>query len=146
MGEQRMNTSLIRLITMQSLIAAAIIPVGFGVTGCSKESAPPALQPVPAQSSSAGTTGTASHEAKLFAEGEAIFNKMCKSCHGSRGNGRGSRSGPSLQRPELTYGRTPEAITQSIRDGRPGGMPSFSHVFSPRQLEALSAYVMTLKK
>lgn len=141
-----MKTLTIRPIPMQLLIAAAFIAVGIGVTGCSKESAPPVSQPGTGQVSSAGTTGTASPESKLIAEGETIFNKMCKSCHGSRGNGRGSRSGPPLQRPELTYGRTPEAITRSIRDGRPGGMPSFSHALSPQQLEALSAYVMTLKK
>jgi len=110
---------------MHSLFAAAIIAIGIGVTGCSKESSPPISQP--------GTAGIVSPESSLIAEGEAIFKNMCKSCHGSQGNGFGSSSsGPSLQRTEFTYGRTREAIAQNIHGGRPGDMPSFSHVFSPR--------------
>mgnify|MGYP001362383244 CR=1 FL=1 len=141
-----MKTFTFRLIQMQSLIAAAIIAGGIGVTGCSKESAPPVSQPPAAQAPSAGSSGTALPESKLIAEGEEIFKQMCKSCHGSKGNGLGISRGPSLQRPEFTYGRTLEAIAQSIRGGRPGGMPSFSHVFSPTQLEAVSSYVMSLKR
>jgi cytochrome c oxidase cbb3-type subunit 3 len=136
----------IRLIPTQSLVTAMIIAAVMGVTGCGTENAPPASQPGTTKAPSAGTAGSASPESKLIAEGEAIFNKMCKSCHGSRGNGWGSRSGPSLQKPELTYGRTPEAITQSIRDGRPRGMPSFNNALSPSQLEAISSYVMSLKQ
>ncbi len=141
-----MKTFANRLILMQSMIAAAIIAGGIGMTGCSKESAPPVSQPGAAQAPSAGTAGTASPEANLIAEGEALYKQMCKSCHGSRGNGLGSSRGPSLQRTEFIYGRTREAITQSISGGRPGGMPSFSHVFSPKQLEAVSSYVLSLKK
>ena len=141
-----MKNVTIRLTPLQQLIAAAITVGVIEVTGCSKESTPPTSQSGTSQAPAAGTAGTVSPETILIAEGEAIFKEMCKSCHGSRGNGRGSRSGPSLQRPELTYGRTSEAITRSIRDGRPGGMPSFSHVFSPKQLEAISSYVMSLKK
>lgn len=141
-----MKNFTIRLILMQSLIAATIIAGWIGMTGCSKESPPPAPQPGAVQPPAAGTAGTASPESRLLAEGEEIFKQMCKSCHGSRGNGLGSSSGPSLQRTEFTYGRTREAIAQSISGGRPGGMPSFSHVFPPKQLEAVSSYVMSLKK
>lgn len=141
-----MKTFSSRLIPMQSLIAVAIIAGGIGVAGCSKESAPPVSQPSGTQAPSAGSSGTASPEPRLLAEGDEIFKKMCKSCHGSRGNGLGNSRGPSLQRTEFTYGRTLEAISQSISSGRPGGMPPFSHVFSPKQLEAVSSYVMSLKK
>jgi cytochrome c oxidase cbb3-type subunit 3 len=141
-----MKSVTIRLKPMQPLIAAAIIAVGIGVTGCSKESAPPVSHPGTAQPPSAGTAGTVSPESSLIAEGDALFKQMCKSCHGSRGNGLGGSRGPSLQRKDFNYGRTREAIAQSIRGGRPGGMPSFSHVFSPRQLEAISSYVMNLEK
>ena len=135
-----------QLIPLQSLLAAAVIAIGAGVTGCSKESSPPVASSGTAKTPAAATPAKASPEAKLIAEGDEIFKQMCKSCHGTRGNGLGNSRGPSLQRTEFTYGRTPEAITQSIRDGRPGGMPSFSHVFSPKQLEAVSSYIMSLKK
>jgi len=134
------NTPLVKII-MPVLAASA-----FCLSGCAQESAPPVSQPGTAQAPSAGTAGTVLPESSLIAEGEALFKKMCKSCHGSRGNGLGSSRGPSLQRKEFTYGRTQEAIAQSIRGGRQGGMPSFSHVFSPRQLEAVSSYVMSLEK
>lgn len=81
----------------------------------------------------------------LLAEGAGLFKQFCSQCHGPQGNGKGSRGGPSLQAAALKYGRTPAGISGSIRDGRPGGMPSFSHVVTPRQLEALTAYVLSLK-
>ena len=114
--------------------------------GCIQESSPPGGQAVKSQPSAARPADKAAPESGLLVEGAALFSKLCTSCHGTGGNGLGSSRGPSLQRPELTYGRTPSSVTQSIRDGRPGGMPSFGHVFSPRQLEALSAYVLSLKK
>lgn len=141
-----MKAFTIKPIPMQLLIAAAIIAGGIAVTGCSKESAPPVSQPPVAGAPSADPSGTAPLESSLTAQGEEIFKQMCKSCHGSKGNGLGNSRGPSLQRTEFTYGRTMEAIAQSISGGRPGGMPSFSHVFSPKQLEAVSSYVMSLKK
>lgn len=79
------------------------------------------------------------------AGGYELFHRTCDVCHGREGNGRGSRSGPSLQRPEYAYGRTREAVMESIRNGRPNGMPAFGHVFSKEELEALTSYVLTLK-
>ena len=124
----------------------AVITAAALLSGCIQESSPPAGQTGKSQLPAGMPTDKALPEANLLTEGAALFAKLCTSCHGTAGNGRGNQRGPSLQRPELTYGRTVAAITQSIRDGRPGGMPSFGHVFTPRQLEALSAYVLSLKK
>jgi len=128
-------------VCMTAVIFAAVL-----LSGCIQESSQPAGQPGKGQSSDVKPTDKALPEGTLLAEGATLFAKLCTSCHGIAGNGRGSKSGPSLQRSELSYGSTPAAITQSIRDGRPGGMPSFGHVFTPRQLEALSLYVLSLKK
>ena len=125
---------------MAVILAAALL------SGCIQESSPTAGQAGRSQQPDVKAVGKTAPEVNLLADGAALFAKLCSSCHGTAGNGRGSRKGPSLQRPEFSYGRTPAAITQSIRDGRPGGMPSFGHVFSPRQLEALSMYVLSLKK
>jgi len=94
----------------------------------------------------AAAVGKTLPEKNLPADGAALFAELCSSCHGTAGNGRGSRGGPSLQRPEFSYGKTPAAITQSIRDGRSGGMPAFGHVFTTQQLEALTLYILSLKK
>lgn len=135
-----------RSILLQLFCKATLLSTAFSLTGCIQESSQPNSNSVKKQLPDNKTTDKALPERSLMAEGADLFTKFCTSCHGTAGNGRGSRSGPSLQRPELSYGRTPAAITQSIRDGRPGGMPAFGHVFTPRQLEALSTYVLSLKK
>jgi cytochrome c oxidase cbb3-type subunit 3 len=84
-------------------------------------------------------------EQARYAAGYAIFNRTCRVCHGPAGNGKGSRQGPSLQRTEYTYGRDREAVMASIRNGRPNGMPAFSHVFTPEEIEALTTYLLTLE-
>ena len=122
--------------------ALAVIALCVAIAGCSGGDSPSASKPVAPQASPpAGAS-----EAKLLTEGEALFNEMCKSCHGRRGSGDGTYSGPSLQRAQFSFGRTPEEVSQSIRGGRPGGMPSFGHVFTTAQLQAVVAYVLSLKK
>ena len=125
---------------MAVFLAAALL------SGCIQESSTTAGQAGRSQQPDVKEAGKTEPEVNLLADGAALFAKLCSSCHGTAGNGRGSRSGPSLQRPEFSYGRTSAAITQSIRDGRPGGMPAFGHVFTPPQLEALTTYILSLKK
>lgn len=123
--------------------AKFLIALAFLVlTACSggKQAEPVAQKAPPAQS--AGVTPAGQSQ---LAAGFALYNKSCRVCHGNNGNGRGSRSGPSLQRSEYTYGRSREAVLESIRNGRPGGMPAYGKVFSQEQIEALAKYVLTLK-
>ena len=134
------NRQMLPGFMMAVILAAALL------SGCIQESSPTAGQAGKSQQPDVKAVGKTVPEVNLLADGAALFAKLCSSCHGTAGNGRGSRSGPSLQRPEFSYGRTPAAITQSIRDGRPGGMPAFGHVFTPRQLEALTMYILSLKK
>lgn len=124
----------------------AVISVIALLFGCIQENSPTAGQAGKSQLPDVKATEKAGPNGNLLAEGAGLFAKLCTSCHGTAGNGRGSMSGPSLQRPELTYGRNSAAITQSIRDGRSGGMPAFGHVFTPRELEALTTYILSLKK
>jgi mono/diheme cytochrome c family protein len=140
MLHRRRNRLKVRICTTAVIFAAVLL------SGCIPESSQPAGQPGKGQPSDVKPTDKALPQGPLLAEGATLFAKLCTSCHGTAGNGRGSKSGPSLQRSELSYGSTPAAITQSIRDGRPGGMPSFGHVFTSRQLEALSLYVLSLKR
>ena len=125
---------------MAVILAAALL------SGCIQESSPTAGQAGRSQQPDVKAVDKTVPEVNPLADGAALFAKLCSSCHGTAGNGRGSRSGPSLQRPEFSYGKTPAAITQSIRDGRPGGMPAFGHVFTSRQLEDLTLYILSLKK
>ncbi len=130
--------------TRTALITAlAVIALAAGLPGCIQESQQSGTN---ARKGTPPAAGSGETGAAPLAEGAALFSRMCVPCHGTAGNGRGSRNGPSLQRPELTHGSSREAIMQSIRDGRPGGMPSFGHVLTTDQLEALVRYVQSLKK
>lgn len=123
--------------------ALAVMFLAAGLTGCIQESQPTGGK---AQKGTPPEAGNGEKGASSIAEGEALFRQMCVSCHGTAGNGMGSRNGPSLQRPEFTHGSSRDAIKQSIRDGRPGGMPSFGHVFTAGQLDAVVRYVQSLRK
>ena len=110
--------------------------------GCSGDSEPAGGK---SQQTAGPVARHGSAEQKELAAGYALFSKTCRVCHGNEGNGRGSRKGPSLQRSEYTYGRTREAVLESIRNGRPNGMPAYGKVFSQEQLDNLASYVLTLK-
>ncbi|ADI85272.1 c-type cytochrome [Geobacter sulfurreducens] len=127
------------LVAMMSALAA---------TGCSKKEAPQA----PAPSAGAPQTGAPAampegmSGQQQTAMGRAIFNKRCASCHGTDGNGAGSRSGPALDQAQFKYGRTPEAIKESIAKGRPNGMPAFGSAFQEIEIDTLVGFVLSLHK
>jgi len=131
---------------LQLFFKTTAILVTVVLSGCLQESSQTVEQTGKSQPSAISPTAASEADGSLLAEGAVLFAKLCTSCHGTAGSGRGSRSGPSLQRTEFTYGNSASTIMQSIREGRPGGMPSFGHVFTPRQLEALSTYILSLKK
>ena len=50
------------------------------------------------------------------AAGKELYTSHCAACHGTEGKG---GIGPDLTRADYKYGRTPEAVAESIRGGRP---------------------------
>jgi len=111
------------------------------VAGCTEKEQSSVSRPQPVKMPAA-TSGTASTAAPT---GYTLFHRACHTCHGNEGNGFGSRKGPSLKRPDYKYGRTREAVMESIRNGRPNGMPAVGHLYSQEDLEALTSYVLSLK-
>lgn len=85
-------------------------------------------------------------EQRQLRTGQELFAKSCAPCHGAHGNGLGVRSGPSLQRADYRYGSSPAEVYTSINDGRNGGMPSFSSVYTAAQIEALVQYTLYLRR
>jgi len=126
--------------TLLTMISPSLL-LGL-LLGCDQDFSRNGTQSLPPPATATPANST---DLELFREGAVLFSDLCTSCHGSGGNGRGSRRGPSLQRSELTYGNSREDIIESIRNGRLGGMPSYGHVFDDRQLEALSRYIISLK-
>lgn len=78
--------------------------------------------------------------------GKELFSQRCASCHGARGSGMGARSGPALTGKNYRYGSERGAVLKSIQDGREQGMPAFSSVFTQKQIEALTEYVLYLQE
>lgn len=128
---------------LQRAVALLAIMSALTALGCSKQE--PQQPPAPtAGTPSAMPDGMSGQQ--QTAMGRAIFNKRCASCHGTDGNGKGSRSGPALNQPTYKYGNTPEAIRESIIKGRPNGMPAFGSALQEIEIDTLVSYVMSLNK
>lgn len=123
--------------------AAIVLALCFVAAGCSKKEAPEAPKAPQGQMAPQGAMGQMSDQQKV-AMGGAIFSKKCAPCHGADGSG--GTTGPSLQKAEFKYGRTPEAVAESITKGRPGGMPAFGKELQDIEVNTLTAYVLSLKK
>ncbi|MBT1076140.1 c-type cytochrome [Geobacter grbiciae] len=128
----------------RSIIVVAILAGCLAAAGCKQQEKP--VQ-APAEKPATGavpqtTMGGPMSDQQTQAMGKAIFKKQCAGCHGEEGKG---MSAPSLQKADFKYGRTPEAIKETITKGRPGGMPAFGNL-QGIEVETLVAYVMSLKK
>jgi len=64
----------------------------------------------------------------------------CNGCHANGGGG----SGPALIDDRWIYGSEIENIVQTIREGRPNGMPSFRGKVPDDQIWQLAAYVRSM--
>lgn len=75
-------------------------------------------------------------------QGKALFGAMnCVYCHGNQAAG---LMGPSLQDRAWRYGGTPAEIFNSIRDGRPKGMPAYGERLPPAEIWKVVAYIESL--
>lgn len=77
-----------------------------------------------------------------LAVGQKLYASHCAACHGAEGKG---GIGPDLTTPDYKYGRTTAVVTESIRNGRPAGMPAFGNQLSADESESLTAFVLSLK-
>ena len=64
----------------------------------------------------------------------------CNGCHANGGGG----SGPPLMDDRWSYGGQIENIVQTIREGRPNGMPSFRGRIPDDQIWQIAAYVRSM--
>jgi cytochrome c oxidase cbb3-type subunit 3 len=64
----------------------------------------------------------------------------CNGCHANGGGG----SGPALMDDSWIYGGQIENIVQTIREGRPNGMPSFRGKIPDDQIWELAAYIRSM--
>ena len=115
--------------------ALALLGVTFGLS--------PFLQPATAAAPQKHPTNLASTAASPTLEGEAerghsLFDHNCAHCHGDDARG---DEGPSLYDLKKTDAR----IARIIREGIKGEMPKFGTKFNDADIQALIAYLRTLK-
>lgn len=77
------------------------------------------------------------------AAGEELFVGQlgCSGCHGADGTG---GVGPNLTDSEWIYGGDEAAISETLHNGRPGGMPAFSGQASEDEIANVVAYVLSI--
>lgn len=71
-----------------------------------------------------------------------LFGNNCAACHGS--DGRGAKGFPNLTDDDWLWGGEPEAVYQTIAQGRIGVMPALGAVLGPEGTEHVIAYVLSL--
>jgi cytochrome c oxidase cbb3-type subunit 3 len=80
---------------------------------------------------------------KAMAIGERLFMNNCAQCHGS--DARGSKGFPNLTDGDWLYGGTPEAVKETITNGRNGVMPPMAAaVGTAEDVNNLAHYVLSL--
>jgi mono/diheme cytochrome c family protein len=77
-------------------------------------------------------------QASLVTLGQGFYAQSCASCHGAQGQG---NIGPSLQNTD----QSDAEITQKVKYGVGGAMPAFGSKYSDHDIQAITAYVHTLK-
>lgn len=92
---------------------------------------------------SGGAGGAQEAAAGDAAAGEALFTGKlgCYGCHGRAGGG---GMGPSLADANWVYGGDAASITETLVNGRPGGMPAFGGQASEEEIADVVAYVISL--
>jgi mono/diheme cytochrome c family protein len=104
-----------------------------------------AVVPPPASAAdSGGRTNEASNSAatasgEKITRGRGLFDRNCAHCHGDDARG---DEGPSLYNLTLSDAR----IAKRIKEGVKGEMPKFGSKFNNADIEALTAYLRTLKE
>lgn len=97
--------------------------------------------PEPAPAKQPEQTAAAAAAAESTPDAAAIYAQRCAMCHGAEGEG---GIGPDLTTDEYHYGKSEDAVTSSITDGRPNGMPAFGSQLSQDEIKALVDYLLAL--
>jgi mono/diheme cytochrome c family protein len=82
---------------------------------------------------------TAADVQAQLVQGHQFFTVSCASCHGAKGQG---AIGPSLYNSDLTDAKIATIITNGVK----GRMPAFGSTYKDPQVQALTAYIRSLKK
>jgi len=76
----------------------------------------------------------------------AKYMTLCVACHGPTGSGVQVLGGPDLTDDIWLYGSSPQAIRESIIEGRIGAMPAHGNLIGADRARILTAYVYSLSQ
>jgi cytochrome c oxidase cbb3-type subunit 3 len=106
----------------------------IALTGLSPGNSPPMERP-------SGLGPEYQNNAYHLSQGKKWYSAFnCNGCHSNGGGG----SGPALMDDKWIYGGRIENIVQSIREGRPNGMPSWRGKITDQQIWEIAAYVQSM--
>jgi cytochrome c oxidase cbb3-type subunit III len=134
-------------MALYRLFIAVILAAAVGAAGTawtiSSRNWNAGLRRVPMAGPAAGPqTNPIAGDPKAVAEGRSLFMAMnCAGCHGYDAKG---GMGPDLTDTYWRYGGTPDAVYQTIHDGRPQGMPSWGKALPASSMWALVSYIQSL--
>ncbi|WP_026294436.1 cytochrome-c oxidase, cbb3-type subunit III [Salinimonas chungwhensis] len=80
---------------------------------------------------------------QLANKGEARF-AVCAACHGQDGKGNQALGAPNLTDNTWLYGGSKRAVTETLKYGRNGVMPSFKKTLGEDKIHVVAAYVYSL--
>ncbi len=78
-------------------------------------------------------------DAEALGVGKRLFATYCTQCHGSDAGG--ARGFPNLTDNDWLYGGTPEAIEQTILNGRQAAMPAWGAIIGAEGTQNVASYV-----
>jgi cytochrome c oxidase cbb3-type subunit 3 len=84
-------------------------------------------------------------KAAAAAQGKALFEQVCFSCHRMNGQGNPAIGGPNLTDDIWRWGSSEAAIRSAIADGRQGLMPAHGEILGEKKVRLLAAYVYGLR-
>ena len=121
---------------------AAGLAAGVGVVALAYGASAIGTRTVPAETKQAEAKQAAPSEnapaTQLVATGRTLYLDACAGCHGQQGQG---QVGPTLHH----LGDPDAKIARNIVNGFPPRMPAFKDKYNEAQLQALVAYVQSLK-
>ncbi len=135
-----------RVVPVLFLFFAAIAAVS------ARQAAPPAPAGWQLPVDADDTKNPLAVDAKLLAEGKAIFAEKCRRCHGPGGLGDGPDADPDAREMNLTNVKRAERNSDGVvfykvwNGRRRPKMPAFKDELTREQVWAVVAYVQTLRK
>ena len=92
-----------------------------------------------------GAAPASEAERARTAKGKEIFATNCAACHGEDGKGKHDMGAPDLTDRFWINGGNPQAILDTLNNGRQGHMPAWNGRLSPLDRKILTLYILDLR-